>query len=238
MVAVMSNRRLLLGTSALVVPAALVLSAQVLGAQQPVKYREFQLGSGVASVATVTGAGPADTKIIHQRPALLQDLEWRPRYSSRGSAPQTDPVDHMVFSFYNDQLYRVAVDYDARRTEGMTQADMITAISTTYGVASIPGSRGVRAAEAQYGETDVALAAWGNTEYSLTLLHVSYQNAFRLIVSSTKLTELARVAGLEAVRLDALEAPQREIARQRKEADDARTTEEAAKRVNLPGFRP
>jgi hypothetical protein len=232
MVEIMIVRNLLLVTF------ALILSAHVLEAQDLVKYREFQLGSGVASVATLTGAGPAETKMIHQRPALLQDLEWRPRYFSRGSAPQADPVDHMVFSFYNDQLYKVVVDYDARRTEGMTEADIMAAISTTYGVASIPGSKANRAAGVQYGEPDLALATWGNTEYTLTLFHVSYQNAFRLVVSSTRLTELARVAGLEAVRLDAVEAPQREIVRQRKEADDARTTEEQAKRVNLPGFRP
>jgi hypothetical protein len=232
MVAAVGNRLLLRVTF------AIVLWAPVLSAQELLKYREFQMGSGVASVATLTGAGPADTKMVHQRPALLQDLEWHPRYLSRGTAPQTDPVDHMVFSFYNDQLYKVVVDYDARRTEGMTQGDLMAAISKTYGLASIPGAKANRAAEVQYGEPDVALATWGNTQYTLTLFHVSYQNAFRLIVSSSKLTELARLAGLEAVRLDALEAPQLEIVRQRKEADDARTTEEEAKRVNLPGFRP
>jgi hypothetical protein len=217
---------------------ALVLSAHALSAQDRVKYREFELGGGVVSVATLTGVDASEAKVIHQRPAVLQELEWRPRYFSRGSTPQTDPVDHMVFDFYNDQLYKIVVDYDARRTEGMSQADVVAAISSTYGVASIPGLKATRAAEVQYGEQDLALAKWGNTEYTLTLFRVSYQSAFRLLVSSTKLADLARVAGLEAVRLDTLEAPQREIARQRKEADAARTTEAEAKRVNLPGFRP
>ncbi|MCM3878687.1 MAG: hypothetical protein ND807_01140 [Vicinamibacterales bacterium] len=45
-----------------------------LNAQGRVRYREFQLGSDVV-------------KLIHQRPAVMQDLEWRPRYSSRGVSP-------------------------------------------------------------------------------------------------------------------------------------------------------
>jgi hypothetical protein len=69
-------------------------------------------------------------------------------------------------------------------------------------------------------------------------LRVSYQNAFKLVVSSTRLAELARVAGLESVRLDAIEAPQREIARERQEAADAHTAEDKAKQVNLPAFKP
>jgi hypothetical protein len=232
MVAVMINRIFL------IVIFALVLPAHVLDAQERVKYRDFELGGGVASVATLTGVAPSDATVIHQRPAMLQELEWRPRYFSRGSTRQTDPVDRMVFSFYNDQLYKVVVDYDVRRTEGVTQADIMAAISATYGVASIPGLKAARAAEVQYSEPDRALATWGNTEYTLMLFRVSYQNAFRLVVSSTQLADLARVAGVEAVRLDTLEAPQREITRQRKEADDARTIEAEAKRVNLPGFRP
>ena len=29
-----------------------------------------------------------------------------------------------MFSFYNDQLFRVAVDYDRRKTEGLMPADL------------------------------------------------------------------------------------------------------------------
>lgn len=213
----------------------LVLSLPV-QAQDGVKYREFPLGGNLASITRLAGVSPSEAKVVHQRPALLQDLEWRPRYVSRGPAAVTDPVDFMVFSFYNDQLYRVVVNYDARRTEGLTQADIVATISATYGVASIPIAKA--RPEARYGDPDMVLATWGNTEYALTLLRVSSQNAFKLIVSSTRLAELARVAGLESVRLDAVEAPQREIARERQEAEDARTADEKAKQVNLPAFRP
>ena len=99
-------------------------------------YREFQLGSDVASIAKLIGIAPSDVKLIHQRPAVMQDVEWRPRYFSRGASAQTDPVELIVFRFYDDQLFRVVVDYDRDRTEGMTEADMIEAITAEYGPAS------------------------------------------------------------------------------------------------------
>src|SRR5579864_5268248 len=98
------------------------------------RYRTFELGSAVASITTLTGVASSEVKTIHQRPALMQDLAWRPsRWVSGSSMNSTDPVDQVLFSFYNDQLFRVVVDYGHERTEGMTDADMIEAISTMYG---------------------------------------------------------------------------------------------------------
>lgn len=216
----------------------LVLSAQLLDGEEPMRYRDFQLGSDLASVAKLTGLALTEAKIVHQRPAVMKDLEWRPRYFSGGVAPQTDPVDLMVFRFYDDQLFNVVVDYDRHRTEGMTEADMIEAITATYGPASKPLPRPGRAAMPQYGAPDTPLAIWGDTEYSVTLLRVAYPETFRLVVALTRLENLARTASIEAVRLDAKEAPQREIARQKKEAGEALAAQEKAKIENKAVFRP
>jgi hypothetical protein len=216
---------------------AFVLSAPALDAQERLRYRDFQLGADVASVSKLTGTVPADVKMIHQRPAMLQDLEWRPRYFSRGASAPPDPVDRMVFSFYNDQLFRVLVDYDPRRTEGMTQADIEAAISTTYGVALKPAVRRDQPA-AQYGDADLLLATWGNAESTVALFRASYPATYRIVVTSTELANLAQAAGDEAVRLDAREAPQRELEQREKAAADEHAAQEEAKRVNLPGFRP
>jgi hypothetical protein len=216
---------------------ALVVLAPTLEAQDRLRYREFQLGADVASVAKLTGAAASDVKLIHERPAMLQDLEWRPRYFSRGADAQNDPVDRMMFSFYNDQLYKVRVDYDPRRTQGMTQADIEAAISTTYGLAlkTVPRKN---APAVQYGDPDLLLATWGNAESTLALFRASYPVTYRIIVESTQLAKLADAAGAEAVRLDASEAPQRELEQREKEAADEHAAQEEAKRVNLPGFRP
>ena len=112
------------------------LSAHLLHAQEGMRYREFQLGSDVASVGKLIGTAASDVKLIHQRPVVMQDLEWRPRYFSRGALAQTDPVELIVFRFYDDQLFRVVVDYDRERTKGMTEADMIAAMTAEDGPAS------------------------------------------------------------------------------------------------------
>ena len=79
------------------------------------------LGSDLASVAKLAGAAPSSAKVIHARPALVQDLEWRPRYYSGGASPLTLILSIvMLFKFYDNQLFMVVADYDRRRTEGMS----------------------------------------------------------------------------------------------------------------------
>ncbi len=228
----MTNRSLLIAV------ATFVLSADLLHAQEPVKYREFQLGSSIASVAALAGIPATEARVIQQRPALLQELEWRPRYSTKRSAAQTDPIDRALFAFYDDQLYRVIVDYDPYRTAGVTQDEIVARISEVYGVASMPAFKAGQNAPVLYGEPDRTLASWGSTEYAATLFRVSDRNAFRFVISSSRLAEQARLAVVEAARLDKIDAPLREIAKRQKETDDARAADEKTRRENLPGFRP
>jgi len=205
------------------------------------RYRTFELGSDLTSVASLTGAASAEAKMIHQRPALLQDLQWRPsRWVPGLTTMSTDPVDQILFSFYNNQLFRVVVDYSHERTEGMTDADIIEAISESYGTPFAPTPRGVVRAQSRL-ETDSGspVARWGDAEHGVVLYRTSsYGKALRLIVTKAPLDDLARKAEAEAMRLDDLEAPRREIARQQKERDDGRAAAEKARVVNKPVFRP
>ena len=57
-------------------------------------------------------------------------------------------------------------------------------------------------------------------------------------MTSTALDALARTADAEAVRLDQREAPQRAIAKQKKDAEDARLSEEQTRATNKAAFRP
>jgi hypothetical protein len=41
-------------------------------------------------------------------------------------------------TFYNDQLFRITITYDQSRTDGMTDADVIEAVSATYGLVAVP----------------------------------------------------------------------------------------------------
>jgi len=205
------------------------------------QYRNFELGSDLASVATLAGVASSDAKTIHQRPAVLQDLEWRPSHWIAGStSASTDPVEQIVFSFYNDQLFRVVVEYAHDRPEGMTDADMIEAISATYGAPLALTPRAVvRARPRLESESGSPVARSGDAEHALVLYRTSsYGTALRLSVTAARLDALARKAESQAVRLDEQEAPRREIARQKKERDDGRATAEKARVANKKVFRP
>jgi hypothetical protein len=221
----------------LAVGFAIVCSTHTLDGQGPSRYREFALGSDVATVSDLAGVYASKLKTIHQRPAVLQDLEWRPsRWNAGSTAASTDPVEQIVFSFYNDQLFRVVVDYAHDRTEGMTDADMIEAISSTYGtpVKRIPA--GASQVEVESGSV---VARWGDDGHAVVLYRTSsYREVFRLIVTEPALDVLARKATTQAARLDEREAPNREIARQKKERDDGRAAAEKARVANKAVFRP
>jgi hypothetical protein len=71
----------------------IILLSNGIEGQSVAQYRNFALGSNVATVATLTDVSASEAKTIHQRPALLQELEWRPSRWIRGSmAESTDPV--------------------------------------------------------------------------------------------------------------------------------------------------
>ena len=219
---------------------AILASTQGVEGQGRAQYRDFQLGGSLASVATLAGIAPTEAKVIHQRPVLLQVLEWRPSHWLTGSTTvQSDPIQQVVFSFYNDQLFKVIVDYDRQRTDGLTDDDLIEALSQVYGpplkAAAKRASGRPLAADTESG---VAIAQWGGDDYAVALYRSTYATAFRLIVTLPRLDALARTADAESNRLDVREAPQREVARQKKEVDDARVTQEKARAANKPTFRP
>ena len=71
----------------------------------------------------------------------MQELRWQRPSSSTITPSQTDSVKQIMFSFYNDQLSKMVVDYDHERTTGLTDADLIDAISVDYGPRVKPGAR-------------------------------------------------------------------------------------------------
>jgi hypothetical protein len=216
-----------------------VCSTPALHAQSLSKYRTFDLGSTLAAVSSATGVAPSEAKTIHQRPAVLQDLEWRPSRWAAG-ANASDPVERISFSFYNDQLFRIVVDYSHDRTEGMTQADMIEALSDVYGAVLPKTTRGAgRVASEVETESGTPFARWGDAEHSVVLYQTSsYRTAFRLIVTDDPRAQLARKAGADAQRLDVQEAPQREVARQNKERADQQAAAAKARSTNKGVFEP
>jgi hypothetical protein len=219
----------------------IAFSSHAVDGQELSRYRTFELGGTVASVLTATGVPARSVKTLHERPSLLQDIEWRPsRWIVGSAAASNDPVDQMRFSFYDDRLFRIVIDYGHERTVGLTDADVIEAISTMYGrpLAALPQATG-RVTARFDDESGAVVARWADADYAITLHRaVSYGNTWQLIVTNTSVEPLARRAEAEAERLDAAEAPRREVERQVLERERDRAAAEKARDLNKPAFRP
>ena len=134
------------------------LTMPLMYAQDLSSYRGFRLGMNLPAVAKQAGVKPSEAKVIYQRPAVIQELEWRPQSSSSSSA-QADPVEEVLFSFYDGQLYRIVVNYDERRTVGLTDEDLIEAISAKYGRPTTPVAQIISSSPSQvYSDSEKVLA--------------------------------------------------------------------------------
>jgi hypothetical protein len=202
------------------------------------RYREFQFGMDLLAVAKQADVEPSEARVVHQRPTLIQELEWRPQ-RALGPSSEADPVKEVLFSFYNGELFRVLVNYDQSKTEGLTDEDMVEAISAKYGAATRPAGKIILFSSFHiYNDSEKVIARWEDTQYSFNLFRSSYQPTFGLLVFSKRLDRSAVAAIAEAIRLDDQEAPQREIERQRKQEEESRAAQEKARPANKGNFRP
>ena len=205
-------------------------------AQELSRYRAYALESSVASVITISGVRQADTRTAHERPAKIQEIEWRAPYSRSGS-DLADPVHDVQFSFYDDQLYQVVVNYDRDRMEGLTDTDVIESLTAAYGV-PLPLTPPGNVVKTDVPADVTVVARWEDAESLLTLSRGTYAPQFQLVLISKSLNGRALAAIKEARRLDTQEAPQRALDLRQKELVDAHTAGQKARVVNKPAFRP
>ena len=209
-----------------------MLGTSLLHAGDLSSYRGFQFGMNLATAANHAGIKPSEAILVHQRPAMIQELDWRPDRSSL----QAEAVKRGSLYFYNGELFRMVITYDRYKIEGMTGSDMIQAISATYGLATRP--KVDIPFHSIYAEVAQVLARWEDSQYSYNLVRTGDDSSFALVLYSKRLDLLAEAATLEAVRLDAQEAPQREVELQKRKDEDSRLLLEKARSVNQPSFRP
>ena len=175
-------------------------------AQDLLDYRNYSLGTSIESVLELSGARATDVKTPYDRPVVIKELEWRPPYA-RSSNQSADPVRLIVFSFYDSALYQVLVSYDASRTDGLSNGDVIGALTEAYGI-PVPASARRRPLEAT--ADTIVLAQWDRAGSSLTLLRRVYQPDFELLLTSKVLAARARDAIRAAEARDMADAPRRD----------------------------
>jgi hypothetical protein len=216
----------------------LIFASTPLAAQDLSRYRNFTLGSTVAAVTKINGARPDEIKILHQRPAMIQEMRWRPRPRYTDASVQADAVREVIFSFYDDQLFRIAVDYDRQGTEGLTDTDLIESMTATYGPPALRTTNFATGTRAEATDSDAVIARWLGPESSLTLVRGTYPTNVRLVVALTRLEALAQTASAVSIQQDAQEAPQREIDRQKGIAEASRVALAKARVTNKAMFKP
>jgi hypothetical protein len=212
----------------------MLLSAPLIHGQDLSKYSIFSFGMSLADLSTWIDQKPIEANLIHQRPAVIQELTWWPPLAS--GTPRAEPVRKILFSFYNGELYRILVTYDRYLTEGLTAADMVRTMSAKYGTATRPTAEinFPTNETGEYGTTEKVIVRWEDSRYSFNLFRSSLSNTFGLVMFSKRLDAQAEAAIAKALKLEGREDPQKEVARVKKEADDLETP----RQKNIKAFRP
>ena len=211
-----------------------LVHAPVAAAPDVSRYRAYVLESSLDAIVEDSGVRASDVQMVHERPAMIHELEWRPPFliSDRELA---DPVHDITFRFYDRVLYQMTVSYDRARTDALTSKDIIDALTIAYGspISTSPTSRGPTV-----GHQWMVLAQWENDSSSVTLFRPDpCASEFKLILMSKALIDRARDAIREAARLDAIEAPRRAVEQRNRQltADDA--AHEQTRATNKAAFR-
>jgi hypothetical protein len=212
-----------------------VLATPLVSASDLSDYRGFRFGMNISQAAEQAVMKTADATTVHQQPALIQVLNFQPNLFHSSSAKQ-DPVSQIALTFYNGELARMAVIYDRYKVDGMTADDMIQALSAAYGTAARPTAE--IAFHSYYAETAPVIARWEDSQYSYNLIKSDDRSSFALVLYSKRLDALAQPAIVEAVRLEALGAPEKEAERARKQAEDNLALQQKSRLSNIASFRP
>ena len=206
-------------------------------AQDLSRYRDFEFGMSIESVAKLAHMNPSGAKTTHQRPEVIQTLDWE-LHGYFDTSPKADSVRDIRFAFYNGELFKMVVTYDTAQTKGLTADDLIEAISAEYGPADKPQTSVVVSGFLKYNDNEPVLARWENARYSYNLFRSSYGVSFGLVAFSKRLELVASAASREAERLDTLEAPARARERQKKQEEAEQVLQEKARLISKPKFRP
>jgi hypothetical protein len=214
----------------------ILFSASVCSGQSLSKYRGFQLGSTTESVLTRVGMNASDVRTIHTQPAVLEELEWNPQPFSSGPSI-SESLRQIRFSFLNGELYKMVVGYDYFQTEGLTTEDVIDAVSSQYGKATVPAAATmVSAGSASFEDSQKVFAVWEDADNAYSLFRSG--GAFGLVIVAKQQNIAANTAAAESVIRERSEAPQKELDRRVQAEKERQASQEKARLINKPKFRP
>jgi len=217
-----------------IVALCTVSTPALLRGEERSQYRTYVLGMDVSTVLKLADKADSDLKVIHQRPALIQVLQWGDLRSLGPTPSAMESVRGIQFHFCNGSLYQLDVLYDRNKTEALTDEDLIQTISATYGAATQPDAEILF--PAVFPENVKVLARWEDSKSSLNLVRSPAQSVPALIFVSKAGDSLAQTAIVAATKIEEEEAPQVEAARQKKADDTKRMEQEKTRATNKARF--
>jgi len=200
------------------------------------RYRGVTLGESVATVIDALKATPADVKVLRDKPSLVQELTWRPLRFISGATLEADALAEMVLTFHADRLVRIAATYDRERIAGLTEADLHEAVSTVYGVSALMSNAAF--AGAQNAMERRTIGRWENADTLILLWHDRYPDRSGLLISAVVADTVMQQAIAEGQRLEAEEAPARDLALRTANAAAIVARNEKIRLENKKAFKP
>jgi hypothetical protein len=217
---------------------ATTVAVPVSGADSPfVHYRGVTLGDSVETVVDRLKATPADVRTLQERPTPVRELTWRPAYRSGSSVRiEPDSMAEMVLTFHLNRLARITVTYDGDRIRGMTDVDLRDALIGVYGIAMLV-SRPTEASVLSPAAPE-PIGRWGDAQTRVLLWREARPDRVKLTITAIGANRAMEAALTDGARLEAAEAPARDLVRQVVEAAAAEAREQSARRENKAAFKP
>ena len=198
-------------------------------------YRGVALGDSVEKVAEQLKVTSSAIKVVHERPTLVQQMTLRPSRYISGRSLEPDPLAEMVLTFHRGRLARIAVAYDRERTEGLTDEDLLEVFQGLYGSPLLPST--TRLTPALSTDPQV-IGSWRDAESLLLLWRERFPGRVGLTITSIASDLAMQEAIANGERLDASEAPARDLARRAAEATALQTRDDKVRRDNKAAFKP
>jgi hypothetical protein len=211
----------------------IVVGATLIDAQVRPHYRMYRMGDDLLAISRQLGVPiPAAS----QPGSTVRELRWRADYVPRGTEA-ADPVERLMFSFHDNQLFRIVIDYAPTRTDGMRAADVVAAVAKVYGSPTKRVDPPVRVGLEPLRAVDTIVAQWNDDDLHVALLQLDGRPAFRLIVASPLLQARARTAGNHEAAADLNEWAAGETERTAP-GDQTGAAREQTRRANIASFIP
>jgi hypothetical protein len=222
----------------LIVSVAALAVQMVAAAPVYSRYRGVSLGDTVTAAVASLNMTASEIAVVHVRPSLIQQLTWRPNQFFTGRTGKPDALAEMVLTFHLGRLARVVATYDRDRTEGLTNADLKDSFTAIYGPPMlVPTRTATRAGTATSDQPEI-IGQWGDDETLVVLSRDVYPPRAKLTVSSVAAARQMQDAVASSVRLDALEAPIRDMVRRTSDELTRHQRAEQARVDNKAAFKP